>query len=49
MSLARSGAGMPAHLGNASLAAATAALTSASPPEATSASTSCVAGLKVSK
>ena len=31
MSLARCGAGMPAHLGKASLAAATAALTSASP------------------
>ena len=37
------------HLGNASLAAATAACTSASPPEATSASTSCVAGLTLVK
>jgi hypothetical protein len=48
-SLARCGAGVAAQAGNAALAAATAALTSASPPLATSASTSCVAGLTVSK
>ena len=34
---------------NAAVAAATAALTSAAPPEATSDSTPCVAGLMVSK
>ena len=46
---ARSVAGRPAQAGKASLAAWTAALTSASVPEATSASTPCVAGLIVSK
>ena len=46
---ARSVAGRFAHAGNASFAAATAAFTSFSVPLATSASTSCVAGLTVSK
>src|SRR5580692_6401649 len=49
MCFARSAAGSTAHFGNASFAAATAALTSASPPRATSASTACVAGFTVWK
>ncbi len=46
---ARCGAGSEAHAGNAAFAAMTAASTSRAPPAATSASTSCVAGLIVSK
>ncbi|MNP80792.1 hypothetical protein D3C76_1789870 [compost metagenome] len=46
---ARSFIGRLAHFGNAALAASTAWLISASPPEATSASTSPVAGLVVWK
>jgi hypothetical protein len=49
MIFARSAAGRPAQAGNAALAAATAACTSASPPLATSASTCWVAGLTVLK
>jgi len=49
MSFARSAAGNAAHWGKASLAAATAALTSSSPPRATSASTAWLAGFTVSK
>ena len=49
ISLARSTGAAPAHFGNAAFAAATAACTSTAPPRATSASTSWVAGLTVSK
>jgi uncharacterized 2Fe-2S/4Fe-4S cluster protein (DUF4445 family) len=49
ISLARCLAGVLAQAGNAALAAATAALISASPPDATSAIASPVAGLVVMK